>query len=196
MEGSGFAEVILEPGICSSGSINGVMKGKYYNRAMRVHLAVREALDRLLLERFVSSVDGKKLSSNPHEDLSKEFLEISLEDSSFIHFFDGYKKFRKDVASGLHGKTEQFWLSYMNHVELIMRFLMRTDKNDLELYQACITSMCPLYFAFRGISYARYLFPCVLYTLHMVASAMQDIYPSSRYFFKPLIRHILAQRDC
>ena len=61
------------------------------------------------------------------------------------------------MASGLHGKTAQFWLSYMNHVELIMRFLMATKKNDLELYQACITSMCPLYFAFGGINYARYL---------------------------------------
>ena len=44
MEGrSGFAEVVLESGICSSGSINGVMKGKHYNRALCVHLAVCEA---------------------------------------------------------------------------------------------------------------------------------------------------------
>ena len=73
------------------------MKGKHYNRALCVHLAVCEALERLHLERFVSSVDGsnmfthdvKKLPSNLHEDPSKEFLEISLEDPSFIHFFDG-----------------------------------------------------------------------------------------------------------
>ena len=96
MEASGFAEVILESGICSSGSINGVMKGKQYNRAMRVHLAVCEAQERLLVERFLSSVDGsnmfthdvKKLPSNLHEDPSKEFLEISLEDPTFIHFFE------------------------------------------------------------------------------------------------------------
>ena len=84
-------------------------------------------------------------------------MKISHEDPSFIHFFYGYEKFHKDVASKLYGKTAQFWLSYMNHVELIMRFLMATKKNDLELYQACITSMCPLYFAFGDISYARYL---------------------------------------
>ena len=81
MKGSGFAEVVLESGICSIGSINGVMKGKHYNRALRVHLAVCEALEMLLLERFVKSVDGsnmfthdvKKLPSDPHEDPSKGF---------------------------------------------------------------------------------------------------------------------------
>ena len=57
----------------------------------------------------------------------------------------------------MHGKTVQFWLSYMNHVEMIMRFLMATKKNVLELYQACINSMCLLFFTFGGINYARYL---------------------------------------
>ena len=116
MEGSGFAEVVLESGVCSSGSINGVMKEKLFNRAMGAHIAVCDAREWLLLERFVRSVDGsnmftpdvKKLPSNLHEDPGKECLEVSIEDPSFIHFFDGYKKFRKDAASGLHGKTAQF----------------------------------------------------------------------------------------
>ena len=34
---------------------------------------------------------------------------------------------------------------------------MATKKNYPELYQACITSMCPLYFAFCGINYASHL---------------------------------------
>ena len=46
-----------------------------------------------------------------------------------------------------------------------MKFLMATDKNDLELYQACITSMYPLYLAFG-------------------TSTMEDIYPSTQHFFK------------
>ena len=61
MDGSRFNEVLLESGICTSGSINGVMKEKHYNRALRVHLAVCEASERLLLERFFSSEDGSNI---------------------------------------------------------------------------------------------------------------------------------------
>jgi len=35
MAGSGFEEVLIEAGACASGSINQVMNGSHYNRAMR-----------------------------------------------------------------------------------------------------------------------------------------------------------------
>ena len=54
MDGSRFNEVLLESGIGTSGSINGIMKGKHYNRALRVHLAVCKALERLLLARYLT----------------------------------------------------------------------------------------------------------------------------------------------
>ena len=49
---SGFEEILVESGICASGSINKVMSGKHYNRAMRVHKLTLEALERLLLKKF------------------------------------------------------------------------------------------------------------------------------------------------
>ena len=61
MDGSRFNEVLLESGICTSGSINGIMKGKHYNRALRVHLAVCKALERLLLARYFNSEDGSNI---------------------------------------------------------------------------------------------------------------------------------------
>lgn len=85
MSGSGISEVIIESGICASGSINKVMTGKHYNRALRVHKLVLEALEMLLLEFYEKSSDGGTvgeealrliglLSSNP----SNENLESAL----------------------------------------------------------------------------------------------------------------------
>lgn len=54
LEGSGFEEIILESGICSSGSLNGVMTGKHYNRAMIVHKVFLEAMDRLLIRQLLT----------------------------------------------------------------------------------------------------------------------------------------------
>ena len=42
------------------GSINGVMSGKHYNRSVRSHKVVYEALVRLLFERFLDSLSDDK----------------------------------------------------------------------------------------------------------------------------------------
>jgi len=55
MTGSGFEEILIESGICASGSIEKVMSGKHYNRAMRVHQHMTDAVERMVLDKFVNS---------------------------------------------------------------------------------------------------------------------------------------------
>ena len=65
LEGSGFEEIVLESGLCASGSLNGVMSGKHYNRALNVHRVYLEAMERLLMKPFLlkicASQNWKKL---------------------------------------------------------------------------------------------------------------------------------------
>jgi len=51
MIGSGLEEIVIESGICMSGSIDQVLNGKHHNRAVLIAIA----LDKLLLEEFVRS---------------------------------------------------------------------------------------------------------------------------------------------
>ena len=53
MVDSGFEEVVLEAGICASGSLKKVMSGKHYKRAMRVHQLINDAIQRLMLQAFI-----------------------------------------------------------------------------------------------------------------------------------------------
>ena len=53
LEGSGFEEIVLESGMCSSGSMNGIMAGKHYNCAMTVHKLFLETMEKLLLKQFL-----------------------------------------------------------------------------------------------------------------------------------------------
>ena len=39
MKGSGFEEIVIEAGLCASGSLDSVLKGRHYNRAIRIHLS-------------------------------------------------------------------------------------------------------------------------------------------------------------
>ena len=45
MNGSGLEEIIIESGVCASGSIAKVIAGKHYNRALRVHQLMLEACE-------------------------------------------------------------------------------------------------------------------------------------------------------
>jgi hypothetical protein len=51
--GSGFEDIVFQSGVCTSGSLQGVLAGSRYNRGWTVHNAFSEALERLLLQRFM-----------------------------------------------------------------------------------------------------------------------------------------------
>lgn len=52
VKGTGLAEILIEAGICASGSLEKVMSGRHFNRALRVHKLAMEALERLLMNTF------------------------------------------------------------------------------------------------------------------------------------------------
>ena len=56
-------DICIEAGIVAEGSINGVLDGKHYNRAVRVHKYIYEALMRLACR--VSSTGGVQGEASP-----------------------------------------------------------------------------------------------------------------------------------
>lgn len=54
---AGLRDLCIESGVVSEGSVKGVLEGKMYNRAVRVHKLVYEALMRLIWEQFMSQLD-------------------------------------------------------------------------------------------------------------------------------------------
>ena len=59
IDGSGFNDIIFQANLCSSESLAGVINGSHCNRCWCVHEPFAEALERLLMERFI---DYKKLA--------------------------------------------------------------------------------------------------------------------------------------
>ena len=122
----GFEEVLIESGICASGSIEQVLTGKRYNHALCVHKVVYEALERILLQGYESShgclfdkqgvITLDNLAKNP----CKDNLLACLASERCNKSLDRYGKFKKTVRQGALGKTAQFWLSYMEKVGLIL----------------------------------------------------------------------------
>ena len=108
-KGSGLTEIIIEFGICDSGSLDRVMTGKHSNRALKVHKLVFEALERLLLMRFEEdhprneglSKDTLIMLTDLIENPSKEKVSKVEDSEEFRSYFKQYSAFKSETA--------QFW---------------------------------------------------------------------------------------
>ena len=48
-----FQDILIESELVAAGSIKGVMSGKHYNRSIRSHKIVFEALHRMLIDSYM-----------------------------------------------------------------------------------------------------------------------------------------------
>ena len=54
-------------------------------------------------------------------------------------------------------KMDKYWLSYVEMVSLLLRFIRSTKEGDWNLHLACIRDMIPWTFAYDRVNYSRYL---------------------------------------
>ena len=115
-QGSGFAEIVVEAGICACGSLKKVMSGKHYNRALRVHKLFVEGLERLLLKRFDSvqtiSEETHTMLQNLEKDPSNINLEHILDSDQYHAYFNRYHMFQDSIRRGEMGNTAQFCAAF------------------------------------------------------------------------------------
>ena len=140
----------------------GVISGSHYNHNWTVHSLFSEALERLLFERFPTTVDD---SSIPNiikgllEDrkANKEDLTNIEFDSRLLLFSQMYKRFRDKVREGNYARTAQFWLVY--YLDLIAgQHLLHMAIQEKHFYLRLhgLKRTLPFFFALNKQNYARY----------------------------------------
>ena len=91
---AGLRDLCIESGIVAEGSLRSVLEGKMYNRAVRTHKCIYEALMRLMWNKFVNWLDAKseqkenrlvllRLITNLTEILDQTSLHLILEREEF-----------------------------------------------------------------------------------------------------------------
>ena len=137
---SGFEDIIIEAGLCASGSIQQVMSGKHYNRAMRVHQRMMEALERMLQMSLINNtqdVDNEQLLSLAtlaNEPSAINFQTVEGCDSS-EQYLTNLEENKNCIRDGKNRKTAQFWLKYCDCVWLLLRFQRSVKENQLSLFR-------------------------------------------------------------
>jgi len=135
--GSGFEDIVIEAGLCASGSVDQVMSGKHYNRAMRVHQRMLKALERMLDMSLVSNTEHRDVEYFAKVAiLAKDPSATNLQTAEVCEGSQKYlidlEEYKNSIREGKHGKTAKFWLTYCDCVWLLLRF-QRSVKESLLL---------------------------------------------------------------
>ena len=141
------------------------MSRKHYNRALRVHKLMLEALERLLYDAFRNHEESSELLSNETQNAMKQLsMKPDSEKSTnvlaredFRRLYHNYSAFKDLISRGSFGKTAQFWIGYMDLIWLIFTFIRAIKENNYNLHLANLYKLCPMFFAYNHQNYLRYI---------------------------------------
>ena len=153
---AGLSDIWIESDVVAAGSINAALQGKHYNRAVRGHKIVFEALFRHLLQDYLESLSEEKQNAllTLSDNLSTNYRDITDDyDADFIAFYDSFSNYLYNRADG--NPTFKFWLSYLRMVQLLLAFIRASRLSDWDEHLNCIDNMIPWYFAYDRRNYAR-----------------------------------------
>ena len=142
---SGLEDILIEAGVIAPGSVKTMMTGHMYNRAVRCHKLMYEALGRMQMDQFLES---------HNVDLSfydKESATLDKEKLASIH--EQFQKYRE--LQSQQSSLYSFWCSYMKMVEILLNFIRATRTADWCLHLASLKMMLPWFFAYDRTNYAR-----------------------------------------
>lgn len=134
-----------------------VMSGKQYNRSVRAHKLMYEALQRLRFKSFFESLDDdmKQFVQNVSTNLSVEnYKDVP---NGLFEVIDSYLAY-VDIQSDAN-PTFHFWSCYIDMVQLLLLYIRATRTSDWQLHLQTVRLMLPWFFTTDRTNYARYL-PC------------------------------------
>ena len=127
---AGLSDLFIEAGIVASGSVSGVLEGHQYNRAMRAHKIVMEAMQWLRLKSFREWLyeNEKEEYQAAAGELEKVFIKPCAELFNMLATFECRRllELYGDFCQTNRTKLAAFWDSYIDLVCLLLRFTRTT----------------------------------------------------------------------
>lgn len=157
-EESGLEDILVESGVIASGSMKGVLSGHMYNRSIRAHKLLYEALGRLQITEFIASLAEEEAADA--QDLQERLcLQYDTTGGLAVELCDELgKKFKSHVVQRSNANpTYNYWSCYLEMVATGLGFIRATRTGDFQLHLACLRKMLPWFFAYDRVNYSRYI---------------------------------------
>ena len=165
---AGLRDLAVESGVIAEGSIDKVLEGKQYNRAVRLHKLTYEALLRLAWLGFIDWMETNHTSDlqnfnetlhvirDLHENVCSETFESAITNQSCQRILDLFNEYLNLLRNGC-GDLAAFWMNYIDIVEIMLGLIRADREGDWNLHLESIRKMIPWCFAMDKTNYSRYL---------------------------------------
>ena len=177
-EGSGIEGIFIEADLYGSNTVCRFLKGKMYNRGVRAHKLLFEALMRLQWQAFCDWIGDQIYEVDTETcNASLENMQEALKnkDSDMIsQCFDEMQTVLSDKVSNFHHKfisqqressdTFAFWIDYINMVMLLLDYIRAEREGQWKKHLSAVTAMLPYFFVTDHQNYAKW---CSVYVADM-----------------------------
>ena len=158
---AGLYDLVIKAEVVAIGSVNAVLEGKQYNRAIAAHKVVVEAMEHLRFEAFLGSLpESKKTELRKLAQTmlfvfpSPGFVDMAA-GRDFQQFVDEYSHFCAEQS--FLSPTFSFWQSYVEMISVLLHFIRCTRCSDWEGHLSTLDLMAPWFFAYDHVNYSRYV---------------------------------------
>ena len=167
---SGIEDLLIESEVYGSNTASTLLKGKSYNRGVRAHKLLMEALLRLQWQAFgewmtaeeelnldelgedqcISSIAACQRSMTDGTSLKASFTQLC---ENLTEVQDLFTRFRRQACE--QSKLFQFWNMYIDVVMLLLRFIRAEREGNWELHLNAVAEMAPFFISMDRINYSR-----------------------------------------
>ena len=157
----GIADLVVGGGVIAEGSVDQALRGKHFNRAIRIFMLVYEVLARRLMRkghkegirfsdsRLAITRDPNNYPSNERNQ-SFEGLLSSEKLSSYVRsLFEMVEESASSMA--------MFWVSIMNMIEILLMNIHSLRTKDWPAFKASLRLMLPWLTIYDNDKYSRWL---------------------------------------
>nr|XP_018912013.1 PREDICTED: uncharacterized protein LOC109040498 [Bemisia tabaci] len=159
MNGSGLKELLCT--VYAPNSVEKMMTGHAYSRALRAHFLTYQALTEIILHSMEFS-DEAKSELEEILILFNEKILTSGNNPTLHEFLEDFKK--KLVELEQRGPTAKLWVQYTKMIMLVRQFIVAERSGDWQLHLSIIRKMQPFFYASGHFLYFK---SCQLYLQQM-----------------------------
>ena len=135
---AGLHDILLESDVVATGSIDGVITGHHYNRSLRAHKLMMEALQRLRWWAYLDTLTQEdhaatlQIATDLQQKFPSEDFNAMLSSDAFLQLLEGYDIF---VNKNSTNQTFTFWSTYIEMMENLLQFIRATREGNWPLCQ-------------------------------------------------------------
>ena len=165
---AGLRDLAVESDVIAEGSSQAVMECRLYNRTLRFHKLVYEALLRLAWKtfpRWLQTTYPEKqhvlttllTNVSTTDETTEESMAELLRSDSCQEVLNLFEVYTQHIRNGEGGDLAAFWMSYVDMVDFVLGLIRAAREGNWDLHLQSVRAMIPWLFAYDRVNYAWYL---------------------------------------